>query len=198
MNKIINSPIVITVIVIVAAVVLKTQTKPQIASEIRGAYDEIIAIAEEAGSDAEKTEAIREFSEQIATQLKAGFSSGFSSGGDDESREEKFLRIKKNVSITEAREIQSEWNGRQTVLFKVENSSEFALTQLKVNLEFYRDGELIDVKNETLHEIKVLDTGESFTAKKDRNTPNSLSDEEKAAFAFDEVRAFITSFNVVD
>jgi hypothetical protein len=198
MNKIINSPIVITIIVIVAAFVLKNQTKPQLASEIRGAYDEIIAIAEEAGSDTEKTEAIREFSEQIATQLKAGFSSGFSSGGDDESREEKFLRTKKNVNISELREIQSEWNGRQTVLFKIENSSEFAITQLKVNLEFYRDGELIDVKNETLNEIKVLDAGESIAAKKDRNTPNSLSDEEKAAFAFDEVRASITSFNISD
>lgn len=197
MNKLINSPIVIAVIVIIAAFVLKAQTKPHLASEIRGAYDEIIRIAEEAGADAEKTEAIREFSEQIASQLKAGFSSGFSSG-DTESREAKFLRARQDVSIAEVREIQSEWNGRQTVLFKIENSSEFALSQLKVNLEFYRDGELIDVKNETLHEIKVLDAGERVAAKKDRNTPNSLSDEEKAAFTFDEVRATITSFNIVD
>ena len=198
MNKIINSPIVITVIVIVAAFVLVFQTKPKLASEIRAVYDEIIAIAEEAGSDAEKTIAIREFSEQIATQLKTGFSSGFSSGGDKESRDEKFLRTKKDVSVAEIREIQSEWNGRQTVLFRVENGSEFALTQLKVNLEFYRDDTLIDVKNESLHEIKVLDAGESITVKKDRSTPNSLSDEEKAAFTFDEVRASVSSFNVVD
>jgi hypothetical protein len=41
MNKIINSPIVITLIVILSLVVMKSQMKPHLGSEIRGAYEEL-------------------------------------------------------------------------------------------------------------------------------------------------------------
>lgn len=193
--KIINSPIVITIIIIIAAFVLKSQMRTDLGSQLRGVYDELISIAEEAGGDAEKTMAIQEFSEQIASQLKTGFTMGFSDGSK-ENREEKFLRVKKDVQVTEAKEIQSEWKGRQTIMFTIENKSEYPLTQLKVNLEYYRNGELIDVKNEHLHGITVLDSGEHFSAKKDRNTPNHLSDEEKENFSFDDVKVLVTGFNI--
>jgi hypothetical protein len=195
MKQIINSPIVITIIVIIAAFVLKSQSDFKLGSEMRGAYDALIDIAEDASSDEDKTKAIQDFAEQIASQLKEGFSAGFASGDDDkESREAKFLRTLENVQVTEIREIPSEWKGRQTVLFKIENNSEYPLSQIKVNLEYYRDGELIDVKNESLHEIKVLDAGKSFTAKEDRNMPNHLTEEEKATHPYDEVRVSVTSF----
>lgn len=196
--KVINSPIVITIIVIVSAFTLKSQMKPDFASEIRGAYDELISIAQDASGDAEKTKAIQDFAEQIASQLKTGFSSGFSSKDDEESRDEKFLRIKKNVHVTGVKEIQSEWKGRQAIMFRLENKSEYAISQIKVNLEFYRNGELVDVKNEHIHDIEVLDSGESFTAKEERNTPNHLTEEEKAGFAFDQVTVAVTSFQIVE
>ena len=197
--KIINSPIVITIIIIISAFVLKTQMKTDLALEIRGAYDEIISIAEDAGSDTGKTRAIQDFAEQIALQLKQGFSAGFSSNRDEngESPDEKFLRIKKNVHVTEVRQVQSEWPGKQSILFRVENKSEYPIKQIRVNLEFYKGGKLFDVKNEWLNEVTVLDTDEIFTAKKDRNIPNQLTEEEKAEFTFDEVKVFVTSFHII-
>jgi len=199
MKQIINSPIVITLIAIIAAFVLVSKMDTKLGSEMRGAYDALIDIAEDASSDAEKTKAIQDFAEQISSQLREGFTAGFSSGDDDkESREEKFLRTLDKVTVSDVREIPSEWKGRQTVLFKIENGSDYALTQIKVNLEYYRDGELIDVKNENLHGIKVLDAGADFIAKKDRNTPNHLTDEEKANHAYDSVEVSVTSFNISD
>lgn len=192
--KTINSPIVITIIVIISAFILKSQSKPN----FEGAYEQLISIAEDAGSDPEKTKVIQKFAEQIASRLKVGFSRGFSSDDESENRDEKFLRVKKNINVTDVKEIQSEWQGRQSTMFRVENKSKYPITQIRVNLEFYKNGELIDVKNEHLHEIKVLDSGESFTAKKDRKTPNQLSDAEKKEFAFDDVKVAITSFHITE
>lgn len=199
MNKIINSPIVITLIVILSVVVMKSQMKPHLGSEIRGAYDELIAIAEDASTDADKTKAIQDFAEQVAGQLKAGFSSGFSSGDDDEeSTDAKFLRVKKQIKVEGIKEVPSQYNGRQSVLFNVTNESELPVKSIKVNFDYFRAGVLIDTKNEWLNEIEVLDAGESINLKKDRSISNDLSDEEKVAFTFDEVKASITSFRVVE
>jgi hypothetical protein len=179
---------------------MKSQMKPHLGSEIRGAYEELIAIAEDASSDADKTKAIQDFAEQIAGQMKAGFSSGFSSGGDDgeESKDAKFLRIKKQIKLLGIKEVPSQYSSRQGVLFSVKNESEFPVKSIKVNFDYYRAGELIDTKNEWLNEIEVLDAGESINLKKDRSLPNGLSEPEKIAFTFDEVKASITSFRIVE
>lgn len=198
MNKWINSPIVITVIVLTALFTMKSQMHQDLGSQIRGAYDELIEIAEDAGSDAEKTQVIQDFASQIATQLKDGFSAGFSSGSDKESSEAKFLRVRKLVEIVDLHETQADWKGRQAILFTLKNQSEYPLAQLRLNLEYYRGDKLIDVKNESLHEIKVLDAGESIPIKKDRSIPNHLTDEEKAAYTFDSVKATVTSFRIED
>ena len=193
--------LVITLIVILSLAVMKSQMKSHLGSEIRGAYEELIAIAEDASSDAEKTKAIQDFAEQIAGQLKAGFSSGFSSGGDDdgeESTDAKFLRIKKQITLEGIKEVPSQYSGGQGVLFSVKNESEFPIKSIKVNFDYYRAGELIDTKNEWLNEIEVLDAGESMNLKKDRSLPNGLSEPQKNAFTFDEVKASITSFRIVE
>lgn len=189
-----------TLIVILSLAVMKSQMKSHLGSEIRGAYEELIAIAEDASSDAEKTKAIQDFAEQIAGQLKAGFSSGFSSSGDDgeESKDAKFLRIKKQIKLEGIKEVPSQYSSRQGVLFRVKNKSEFAIKSIKVNFDYYRGGELIDTSNEWLNEIEVLDAGESINLKKDRNMPNGLSEPEKVAFTFDEVKAAVTSFRIVE
>lgn len=200
MNRIINSPIVITLIVIVAAFTLKSQMKSDFGSEIRGAYDELISIAQDASSDAEKTKAIQDFSEQIAKQLKTGFSMGLSADakGKAESDEAKFVRVKKLVRVEGVRAVPSQFDSRQSVMFTIKNESEFPLQQVKVNLDYYREGKLIDTSNEWLNEIKVLAVGESINLKKDRNLPNKMSDEEKAAFTADRFEVSVTSFRIVE
>jgi|GEM_PF-2107696 len=195
--KILNSPLFIAILAIAALFILKAQIKPTLANEIRGAYDELIAIAEEAGSDAEKTKAIQDFSKQIASQLKTGFSAGFSSGKEEESREQKFLKAKRQVEISGIKEVPSQWNGQQATLFTITNASALPISQLKLNFHFYKNGALIDAKNEWINEIKVLDTGESLAITKNRALPNQLSDEEKTALAHDKVEIIVTAFEIV-
>ena len=126
--KILNSPILITILVIIAAFVLKSQIKTGLASEIRGAYDEIISIAEDASSDAQKTKAIQDFAEQIGTQVRSGFSIGFSSkNGEIKDKDAVFLEAKKKIQVTDVKEVQSEWPGRQSTIFKIKNNSEYQI-----------------------------------------------------------------------
>lgn len=193
--KIINSPIFIAILIIISAFILKSQSKPDIASKMENAYDTLISIAEDLNTDTEKTKIIQNLSEQLASQLKDGFVTGILSTSAD-NRSKEFLRERKNIYITDVKEVQSEWEGSQSILFKIENKSEFAITNIKVNIEFFRNGELIDVKNQYIHEIKVLNAGENFIVKTIRRNPDHLSEEEKANNTFDEVKATVTSFEI--
>lgn len=201
MCKIINSPIAITIIVIAAAYVLIAREKSQIATEISGAYDTLVEIAEDATSAPEKTKAIQDFAEQIASQLKAGFSMGFSShpGSDDgeESDNARYLRVRKLIKIENLKEIPAQFQSRQAVIFTLKNESEYPINMIKINFDYYRDGVLIDTKNEWLNEIKILDAGEMSSLKKERSFPNQASPEEMAELRFDEVKAKLTSFMIL-
>ena len=190
----------ITIIVILSVFVMKSQMKPHLGSEIRGAYEELIAIAEDASSDAGKTKAIQDFAEQVSSQLKAGFSSGFSSSDKEteESNESKFLRTKNQIKLTGIKEIPSQYDSRQSVIFSIKNESEFPVKSVRVNIDYFREGELIDTKNEWLNEIEILGVGENVNLKKDRSISNKLSEEEKVAFTFDEVKVSVTSFKIVE
>lgn len=77
-NKI-NSPIVITIIAVASLFVLRMAMKPKLASEIRGVYEELNAIIEDSASDAEKSKAIQNFTQEIGTQIREGFAAGFKS-----------------------------------------------------------------------------------------------------------------------
>ena len=85
MWKIVNSPIVIAVIVIVSLFAFRFSMKPKLATEIRGVYKEFNTILKDGASDAEKNKAIQKFAQEMATQIKAGFSAGFKSKEKDNS-----------------------------------------------------------------------------------------------------------------
>jgi hypothetical protein len=121
-----------------------------------------------------------------------------SAGDGEESNDAKFLRVKKQIKLSGTKEVPSQYSSRQSVLFSVKNESEFPVKSIKVNFDYYRAGELIATKNEWLNEIEVLDVGESVNLKKDRSFPNGLSDTEKAALTFEEVKASITAFRIVE
>jgi len=193
--KYLNSPIVITGIVILAAFVLKHQSKPKLAHEIRGVYDEMISIAEDASSSPERTKAVQDFAEQLATQLRDGFSAGFSSNNEEkekkESRDQKFLRIKQDIKIKDIKEIPSKDNDRQYFLFKVSNESPLPVKSVNVNFDFYRGDELVDIDNDWLSDIQIISSGESFNVKKKRSIPEETE-------PVDRVEITITSFSIVE
>lgn len=200
MNKIINSPIVVAAFVVVSLFILKAQTKSRMAVEIRRAYEEIIAIAEEAGSDGEKSKAIQAFAEEIGTQIREGFQAGFSSTAKDkkESREEKFLRLKSRILISEPEITTSSQKNMQTFIYRITNNIDEPIKQVKVNYEYYRGDSLIDVENKWISEVKALAQGESIAVKGKRYLQGYQDDDELEAMKYDRVVLAITNFETIE
>ena len=200
MNKIINSPIVVAIFVVASLFILKAQTKPKIASEIRDAYEEIISIAEEASSDGEKSKAIQAFAEDIATQLREGFQAGFDSSTKDkkESREEKFLRLKDQIALSNPEITSSSQKNMQTFIYRITNNIDVPIKQVKVNYEYYRGDSLIDVESTWINDVKAIAQGESFAVKGKRYLQGYQDDDELEAMKYDRVVITVTSFETVE
>ena len=203
MNKIINSPIVIAILVVASLFILKAQTKPKVATEIRGAYEELMAIAEESVTEAEKTKTIQLFAEEIATQIREGFTLGFTSTNHEEeekkeSREEKFLRLREHIMLTEPQTLHTPHNYRKIFTYAIINNTGFIIKGINVNYEYYRDNILIDLDNDWISEIKALAPGESILIRKERNLHGYKTDEEREAMKHDHIQLRITKFDIVE
>lgn len=196
MNKIINSPIAITLIVILAAFVLAKQNKAHLAGEIQATYDTLVAIAADATSDAEKTKAVQDLAEQLANQIKVGFSSGWNSTQESD-KKFSFLEVRKQIKIENLKEIPTQWETRQSVIFTLKNESDYPIEHINLNLDYYKDGILIDTKHKSLHGIKILAPGEATSVKEERSFPKRDNPEEMEALIFDSVKANITSFQII-
>lgn len=196
MNKVINSPIAITLIVIVAAFVLAKQNKAHLAGEIQATYDTLVAIAADATSDAEKTKAVQNLAEQLANQIKVGFSIGWNSTQESD-KKFSFLEVRKQIKIENLKEIPTQWETRQSVILTLKNESDYPIEHINLNLDYYKDGILIDTKHKSLHGIKILAPGEATSVKEERSFPKRDNPEEMEALIFDSVKASITSFNII-
>ena len=188
MWKKINSPIVITIIVLLAVLVSKATRKPKLASEIRGAYEELSAIVEDGASDAEKSKAIQEFVQEIATQLRQGFSEGFGKDSEDKM----YVATKDKVNILGIKFIKAKYPSRERFMFVVKNTSDKNISSLRLNYEFYKKGELIDCENTWVSQIKLLEPNQEIAISGERSLPKEATDNDKS----DEVRIKITSFNL--
>ena len=193
MWKAINSPIVIAMIAIAALFVLKATMKPKLASEIRGVYKELNAIIEDGASDAEKSKAIKDFAQEIATQLREGFSAGFKSTDSPIASEEKlYITTKQKIVISGIKAVKSDWPSREKIIFIVKNNSDQYISSLKINFEYYRENELIDRKNAWVSEIKLLEPNQEIALSQDRSLPN----EEPEKYKSDKVKIKLTSFDI--
>ena len=199
MTKIINTPIFIALFVVASLFILKAQTKPKMASEIRGAYNELISIAEEAGTDGEKSKAIQAFAEEIATQIREGFKAGFDSPEKDkkESAEEKFLRLKGQISVSEPEITPSSQKNLQSFIYRITNHMDVPIKQIRVNYEYYRGDSLIDVENKWISEVKALAPEESIAIKGKRFLQGYQTDEELDAMKYDRVVLTVTGFETI-
>lgn len=192
----INSPILIAVIVIVAMFILQNSRKPELASEIRGVYEEINAILEDGASDAEKSKAIQEFVTEIGSQVREGFQAGFTSAEGEDNPLKEFLDAKSDVKIEEFKFITSKWQGRDEYIYKITNKSKHHISQLRLNHEFMKGGELVDVENKWISEIKVLAPGESVAMRGDHSYPNNTKPEDQHLYKLDGVNIKITDFTI--
>lgn len=200
MNKIINSPIVVALFIVTALFLLKAQTKPTGAAEIRGAYEELISIAEEASSDGEKSKAIQAFVEEISTQMRVGFRAGFKSPEKEkkESREEKFLRMKARVVLSEPEITKLSQKNVQNFIYQITNTTDAPIKQVRINYEYYRGDSLIDVENKWVTEVKALAAGDRIAVKGQRYLRGYETDEELEALKFDTVQIKVTSFEIIE
>jgi len=187
-NKI-NSPIVITFIAIVAVFVLKATTRSDLANEIRGVYEELNSIIEEGASDTEKTKAIQQFAQEIARQIREGFSTGFHSKNRE--LDTVYLDTKDKIKISGVKYVKSEWPAREKIIFAVKNCSGKYIANLKLNYEYYKKGELIDCENKWVSQIKLLEPNQEIALSQLRSLPKG---EDADSYRSDEVKVKVVSF----
>jgi hypothetical protein len=197
MWKVLNSPIVVVIVAaILLAVVMQTR-KPHLAGEMRGVYDELMHIAEDGASDAKKTKAIQDFAQELAKQMREGFSAGFKSAdGEKENRDVAFLAVQEKLQIEGLKSAPSQWGNRQRHLATLVNNSDKAIGQIQLHLTYTRNGELLDVENKWLNEIKILKPGQSVAFDIERSLPSKLKEDELEAFTADKVDVMISGFDI--
>ena len=193
MWKIINSPIVIAIIVIAALFCFRAAMKPKLAGEIRAAYNELNSIIQDGSSDAEKSKAIQQFAQEIGTQIRMGLSEGFKSDNPQKQDKDKvYAAVKQKIDITGIKSVQSEWPTHEKIIFMLRNNSDKAISNLRLNYEYYKKGEMIDCRNDWMSEVKILDPNQEIALSQDRTLPKDTNDNSKS----DDVKIKITSFDV--
>ncbi len=152
MWKILNSPIVITAILLLAFFSYTHFAKDTTASEMRSAYDELLAITEDAKNDLEKKELIKGLVVEVGEQVKDAF--GFFDNEEDRQKEAEKNRVyfetKKLVEVTPPKIIEKTQasDTENTVVYKVTNLSKKHLSKIAHTIEFYLAEELVNVKDE--------------------------------------------------
>ena len=198
MWKIINSPIIVTLVgVIILGSLIKTP-RLRIAPEIRGAYNEINDILSDAASDAEKTKAIQDFAQEIGLQIRSGFSEGFKTPDDGKpgkkSEDQLFIEIKDKIVVFDIESVTSNYSGREEFIYKIKNGSDQYIKQLRVNFEYYKGKKLIDCKNDWISDIKLLVPGQEMALRAYRNVPKENGDNNPSTA--DEIKGVVTSFSI--
>lgn len=196
MWKTINSPIVIAVVCLIAFSMIMRPSKLKLASEIRGVYEELMKIAEEGANDTEKAKVIRDFSQEMASQIRAGFSAGFKTPDSEKkgkSDDQIFIEIQDKISVSDFSATESPFHSREDFMYKITNNSDRYLKQIRLNIEFYKDNKLIDCKNKWISEINILAPGKEITMRGYRDIA-AKTNEEKATKLSDAFKGVVTNF----
>jgi len=152
MWKILNSPIVITAIVILALFSYTHLKEDTTAGEMRSAYTELLAIAEDAKNDLEKKELIKGLVVEAGEQVKEAFS--FFDNEEDRQKEAEENRVyfetKKLIEVTSPKIIEKKQfsDVEKFIVYSIANQSDRYLGKIAHTIEFYRDEELVYVRDE--------------------------------------------------
>lgn len=152
MWKVINSPIIITIVALLLLVSYDQYRKGPAANEIRGIYDELLSISEDATSDLEKKKIITSFVKEAGKQIREGFNSF----NNEEQRKKKaeenkhYFDIRKKVHITKPKVVETKRYSKtqKSVIYQVKNNSPEYLSKVGHTIEFYYQGELLEIKEE--------------------------------------------------
>lgn len=152
MWKILNSPIVIAVILILAFFSYSQFTKNTTASTMRSAYDELLAITEDARDDLEKKELIKGFVVEAGDQIREAFSF-FNSEEDREKEAEEnrvYFETKNLVEVITPKIVEKKRFSEveKYIIYQVTNKSVKHLSKIAHTVEFYQEAELVYVRDE--------------------------------------------------
>lgn len=152
MWKFINSPIIIVVIIIISIISYDHFRKNSSAGEIRGIYNELLSISEDATGDLEKKKVISSFVKEAGKQIQDGFSSfGGSEHSQKQAKKNKhYFEVRKQIVITKPKVMESKrYNKTQkVVIYQVKNNSSEYLSKVAHTVAFYYQGDLLDLKDD--------------------------------------------------
>jgi len=155
MWKFVNSPIVITIVLIAAIISYDQLRKNSSASEIRAVYEEVLAISEDATGDLEKKKVISSFVKEASKQMRQGFSSfGNDVRKNKQAKENKhYFEVKKQIQITKPKVMETKKYNKiqKVVIYQVKNNSSEYLSKVGHTIEFYYKGDLLELKEEWGH-----------------------------------------------
>jgi hypothetical protein len=109
----------------------------------------------------------------------------------------KFNSVLGQVSVSDVKTVPSQFGRRDKVIGSVHNGSAVPISDIRINLMmFTADGGLIDVTDKTLHEIRLLQPGQTVGFAVDRalGAPNQNKTSEGEEVA--KVSAQIVGFDV--
>ena len=155
MWKVINSPIIIAIIIICSLVGYDHYRKSASANELRSFYNELLSISEDATSDLEKKKIITSFVKEAGKQIREGFGSFRNDEHKKKQAEENkhYFNVKKQISITKPKVLETKQYNKiqKTVIYQIKNNSAEYLSKIGHTIEFYYQGDLLEVKDEWGH-----------------------------------------------
>lgn len=192
MWRTLNSPFVIALLAIAGLLVWEQLRQGSAARSARAFYEELIAVAEDASSDLERTQIVRTLISETGNQISQGFSAAFT-GNSEEARaqraaeQERYFRIRSQIEVTDPRLVTPAQNrGQESIVFQVTNGSDSHLQRVPLDIEFYQGDELIFLAREFGQSRYAPGDTRSFQT----GVPQGVE--------FDSIRIVVTDIMIVD
>lgn len=155
MNKFINSPIFITLLVLLTLLSYHSFNKNIAASEIRSVYNELLSISEDAKNDLEKKKIIEGFVKESLKQFNNALPKNENNEKNDfETKQEKenqlYFSTKRKIEITQPNIINNLANSnvKRKYIYKVKNNSDQYLSSVNHTVSFYKNNEFVEVEED--------------------------------------------------
>ena len=150
-------------------------------------------------NDEGKKSGIKTLVSTFVSQFIDGFNSALEAAGQgQEAKQADFRAAQNKVSLTEVKIVPSPFNTRERIIGVVHNGASASISNIRLNLMMYgADGQLLDVADESLNDVKVLRPGQDVGFAVDRDIGES--DLDKPALATRRattVKAQIVSFDI--
>ena len=176
--RFLNSPLLVLIVAFILwPFVSALEKKIVVRSTFDAVFNELNRSTDKMTAQA-KNSGIKTLVSSIVSQFIEGFTSAFDSIGAGQSAKlSNFTSTLKHVSLKEVKTAPSNFSSKERIIGEIHNESSDAITDIHLNFTMYAaDGSLLDVADQSLHEIKVLLPGQSIGFTVDHDLGDSSSD----------------------